>query len=119
MLYIYIYICNFVCQLDCEVLSGNFKDIYIPIYGANTNRKVFSDRCKTDDFIMLHGTINNYTLKFNKLMSDGSGCANIMVCKGTNTKGILYKIPFVLVPLHTIIFAHPEPSDISLLNFSV
>ena len=34
---IVIYICNFVCQLDCEVLSGNFKDIYIyiyiPIYG--------------------------------------------------------------------------------------
>ena len=44
---------------------------------------------------MLHGTINNYTLKFNKLMFDGSGCANIIVCKGTDTKGILYKIPFV------------------------
>ena len=29
---IVIYICNFVCQLDCEVLSGNFKDIYTDIW---------------------------------------------------------------------------------------
>ena len=95
----YIYFCNIIHLSDSELISGNFRDIYTEVwyfaYGANMNKKLFSSRSKSNDFIMLNGSINNYILKFNKLMPDGSGASNIIECEGEHVNGILYKIPYI------------------------
>jgi cation transport regulator ChaC len=38
------------------------------------------------------GTLNDYELKFNKILGDGSAAANVEYSKGKKTEGILYEI---------------------------